>query len=79
MAGTAAWHRSPPSQPVLRSAVESCNLCRSHRPALGAMVDILIAELERIGAASRDIVRPWNHEANVENVLECVKMVCGDL
>jgi hypothetical protein len=43
------------------------------------MVDILIAELERIGAASRDIVRPWNHEANVENVLECVKMVCGDL
>ncbi|MCX6924885.1 MAG: glycosyltransferase family 4 protein [Verrucomicrobia bacterium] len=35
------------------------------------------AELTRMGVTSREIVRPWNHEANVKSVLECVKMVWG--
>ena len=45
--------------------------------ALCAMMDMTTAELERMGATSREIVRPWNHEANVKNVLECVKLVCS--
>jgi glycosyltransferase involved in cell wall biosynthesis len=46
--------------------------------ALRAMMDMPTAELERMGVNSREIVRPWNHEANVKNVLECVKLVCGE-
>jgi glycosyltransferase involved in cell wall biosynthesis len=45
------------------------------RKALVAMMELTDAELKRMGAASREIVRPWNHEANVRNVLECVKQV----
>lgn len=43
--------------------------------ALCAMMDMPTAELERMGANSRDIVRPWTHEQNVINVLECLKLV----
>ena len=47
------------------------------RKGLERIMNLSEADLTRMGAASRAIVRPWNHEANVKNVLECVKMVCG--
>ena len=45
------------------------------RKALVVMMELTDAELQRMGDASRERVRPWNHEANVRNVLECVKQV----
>jgi glycosyltransferase involved in cell wall biosynthesis len=45
------------------------------RKALIAMTEITDTELKRMGAASREIVCPWNHEANVKNVLACISQV----
>jgi glycosyltransferase involved in cell wall biosynthesis len=43
--------------------------------ALLAMMEITDSELNRMGAASREIVRPWNHEANVKNVIACIGQI----
>ncbi len=45
------------------------------RKALVTMMELTDAELNRMGAASRELIRPWNHQVNVKNVLECVRMV----
>jgi len=45
------------------------------RKVLGATMDITEDELRRMGALSREIVRPWNHEANVKSVLACIDQV----
>jgi len=48
------------------------------RKALVAIMELTDAELQHMGAASREIVRPWNHEANVRNVLECVNQIFSE-
>jgi len=45
------------------------------RQGLAAVMELTDAELNRMGAMSREIVHPWNHEANVRNVVECIKQV----
>ena len=45
------------------------------RKALVVIMELTDAELNRMGAASREIVRPWNYEANVRNVLECINQI----
>jgi glycosyltransferase involved in cell wall biosynthesis len=45
------------------------------RNALAAFMELPEADLHAMGAASRERIRPWNHEANVESVLTCINQV----
>jgi glycosyltransferase involved in cell wall biosynthesis len=48
------------------------------RKALLAVMELTDAALKQMGTASREIIKPWNHETNVESVLACIKQVLGE-
>lgn len=47
------------------------------REALEKMMRLSEEELGRMGVESLKIVRPWTHIASVQNVIECVRKICG--